>query len=169
MEKQRFALLKAKVYDQLGEVRKAFQKMHEMADAFELSIERQESLAYRIHNLYSACEELMRLVADSFENRIEDAEKWHAGLLRRMRMEIAGVRPALFSERSYLLLDDLRQFRHVFRHAYSRGLEVRRLKEVLETARELEGIYEADVTRFLKRLARPRRRPRTARNRKLKV
>jgi hypothetical protein len=78
-----------------------------------------EGLAYQLHNLYGACEQLFELIARAFENRI-DARQYHVDLLRRMRTEIEGVRPALLDstelERD---LHELRAFRHFFRHAYA--------------------------------------------------
>ena len=44
-----------------------------------------------------------------------------------MRTAIEGVRPALISMESYQYLDEIRGFRHVFRHAYSYGLDDERV------------------------------------------
>ena len=52
-----------------------------------------------------------------------------------MLLTIEGVRPSLLSEKAFRNLDELRSFRHVFRHAYSYGLDDERviylLKKVL--------------------------------------
>lgn len=36
-----------------------------------------------------------------------------------MKLSIEGYRPAVIDEELYLLLEDFRGFRHVFRHSYS--------------------------------------------------
>jgi hypothetical protein len=57
-----------------------------------------ESLAYQLHNLYCAFEDLFKQVADFFENTLEDPTRYHRELLWRMKIPIEGVRPALLSE-----------------------------------------------------------------------
>ncbi|MFP4153634.1 MAG: nucleotidyltransferase domain-containing protein [Alkalispirochaeta sp.] len=42
-----------------------------------------------------------------------DRDSRHKELLRRMTMEIETVRPALLNEATYLLVDELRSFRHL--------------------------------------------------------
>lgn len=52
------------------------------------------------------------MVAAHFENQISDTARWHSVLLQRMSQEIPGIRPAVLSQESYLLLNSLRGFRH---------------------------------------------------------
>jgi len=111
-----------------------------------------ESLAYQLHNLYCAFEDLLKIVADFFENHIDDSAHYHSALLWRMKTPIEGVRPALLSETSYKLLDSLRAFRHVFRHAYSYELDPKKLALVVEDALKLRGLYQRDIDRFLGQL-----------------
>jgi hypothetical protein len=65
------------------------------------------SLAYKLHNLYSAYEDLFKLVARFFENQIADISGYHFELLNRMKLQIEGVRPRLLSDESFMLLDEL--------------------------------------------------------------
>jgi uncharacterized protein YutE (UPF0331/DUF86 family) len=44
-----------------------------------------------------------------------------------MLISIEGVRPALISNEAYKHFDEIRGFRHVFRHAYSHGLDDERV------------------------------------------
>jgi uncharacterized protein YutE (UPF0331/DUF86 family) len=48
-------------------------------------------------------------------------------LLKRMLLKIDKVRPAVLSAESYSHLNELRGFRHVFRHAYTFGLDDERI------------------------------------------
>ncbi|NJN21039.1 MAG: hypothetical protein HC812_07425 [Leptolyngbya sp. RL_3_1] len=43
-----------------------------------------DSVAYQIHNLYCAAEDLLTLIAKAFENRIGSGGEWHRTLLLRM-------------------------------------------------------------------------------------
>lgn len=111
-----------------------------------------EGLAYQLHNLYSACEQLFELIARAFENQI-DARRYHVDLLRRMRTELEGVRPALLSQALERDLNELRAFRHLFRHAY--GVELKP-DQVSAMARVADGIREplkAALDRFTSAIA----------------
>jgi len=43
--------------------------------------ERTIHLAYLLHNLYCACEDLFQEIAKTFENTVEDPSKYHRQLL----------------------------------------------------------------------------------------
>jgi len=74
--------------------------------------------AYALHNIYNALENTFEQISRTFENHVVDAGKWHAELLGKMFLDIPEVRPAVFSSDLRLALEDLRGFRHVFRHSY---------------------------------------------------
>ncbi|MBA4419483.1 MAG: hypothetical protein C0392_16505, partial [Syntrophus sp. (in: bacteria)] len=59
---------------------------------------------------------------------------------------------SLFSSVFLLLLDNLRSFRRLFRHACSYELDERKLKIVLEDAFTVRGIYTTDVNVYLTQL-----------------
>ncbi len=85
------------------------------------------SLGFYLHNLYCAFEDLFVEIARTFENRIEDLSRYHRELLKRMSLEIPMIRPPLLSKKSYRVLDELRKFRHLFRHAYTYDLDSQRV------------------------------------------
>ncbi|HDJ29456.1 MAG TPA: hypothetical protein ENF29_00185 [Candidatus Acetothermia bacterium] len=150
MEKERLSLLRASIKAQGTEIERIFERIEERRRGEgEANL---ESLAYQLHNLYCAFEDLLKIVADFFENHIDDSAHYHSALLWRMKMPIEGVRPALLSETSYKLLESLRAFRHVFRHAYSYELDPKKLALVVEDALKLRGLYQRDIDRFLEQL-----------------
>jgi hypothetical protein len=106
------------------------------------------SLAYKLHNLYSAYEDIFKLIARFFENQIEDITRYHIGLISRMRIAIEGIRPKLLSEDSYRILDELRGFRHIFRHAYTYELDAERIIRLSEKAEKLGDIFAKDLEKF---------------------
>jgi hypothetical protein len=73
------------------------------------------AIGYFLHNFYNGAESIFKAIARFFENDI-GPQTWHADLLKRMKLEIAGYRPSVIDEELYRLLDDFRGFRHVFRH-----------------------------------------------------
>ena len=110
-----------------------------------------DSLAYQLHNLYCAYEDLFSIIAKFFENRINDPSRYHIRLLRRM-MDIEGVRPKLISEESFQYLNELRGFRHVFRHAYGIELDVDRVILLAEKSLKLKDIFQRDLENFRRKL-----------------
>ncbi len=86
-------------------------------------------LAYTIVNLYNLMENYFFRVAKCFENNI-DRLNWRRDLVHRMALDIDGVRPALLAMGDVPLIDELRAFRHVFRHIYQSELDLDKLKLV---------------------------------------
>ena len=91
-----------------------------------------ESSGYWLHNLFCAYEDLFKIVSAFWENSIVNDGAFHRTLIRRMLLNIEGVRPALLSEKSFRHLDELRGFRLAFRHAYSYGLDGERVVYLLK-------------------------------------
>lgn len=118
---------------------------------FKNTIEGVDSIAYRVHNLYGAYEELFETAANFFENQIEGA-RYHTDLLRRMKINIDGIRPALISEPTYRLLDELRRFHHFFRHAYGVELDADRVDRIIQIAIQLKEPFQQDMEYFLTQL-----------------
>ena len=106
-------------------------------------------LAYRFHNLYNAFENIFQNIAQTFENNLDDASKWHAQLLRRMRLDVMPIRPAVIDDAAYDALDELRRFRHMFRYSYDTELDPARLHLVWQKAEALQKIYAAQINQFL--------------------
>lgn len=150
MEAERLSLLKAAVSAQRREIEKIFSKVEERRK--EEGLSSLESLAYQLHNLYCGFEDLFKIVANFFENRIEERAKYHRELLWRMKIPIEGVRPAVLSEESFRRLDALRAFRHFFRHAYSYELDPKKVALVVEDALALKRLYAAELDHFLEQL-----------------
>lgn len=110
-------------------------------------------VAYRLHSLYSAFENIFRNIATSFENHL-DPSSWHRQLLERMRLDLSPVRPAVIDEQAFEKLDEMLRFRHLFRTGYSLRLDALRLQLVVRKALELKPIYRGQIDRFLEYLRR---------------
>ena len=106
-------------------------------------------VAYYLHHLYCAFESIFQRVAEVFENQLSDRAGWHAELLRRMALDIAGIRPRMLSDATADCLDELRRFRHLFRSAYRLHLDAERLALVFKKAQALKSLYQTYVERFL--------------------
>ena len=105
-------------------------------------------VAYRLHGLYTALENIFRNIASAFENNL-DVSSWHRDLLQRMRLDLTPIRPAVIDAEAYEKLDEMRRFRHVFRTLYGVELDPLRLGVVLRKALELKPLYRVQIERFL--------------------
>lgn len=153
MEKNALTVFKADLQAQMAIVSRILTLVEERATGLTPDDPiRLESVAYQIHNLYNAVEDLLKLVAAHFENQITDTAQWHTALLQRMTQEVPGIRPALLSEKCYLILNSLRGFRHFFRHAYGVPIDYPQLKINLDKARQLNSLLEKDLENFLHRI-----------------
>ncbi len=87
------------------------------------------ALGHTLANVYGVMEGYFLRVAKAFENRIDPA-KWHRDLLDRMAIDVSGIRPAVLLPTEKIAIDELRAFRHVFRHIYQGQLDIEKLSLV---------------------------------------
>lgn len=59
------------------------------------------------------------------------------------------IRPAVINQETYEQLDELRRFRHVFRHSYHIRLDAMRLQLVRARAATLQAAYLEQIENFL--------------------
>ena len=153
MDEKALIVLRADVKGQMDLIDDVFTKLTARAVDLQADDEVQlESAAYQMHNLYSAVEDLFKLIASQFENQVADVSRWHIELLQRMKQEIPGVRPALVSPETFNLLNGLRSFRHFFRHAYTAPIEFDQLQINLDKAQQVHSSLHKDVSLFLERI-----------------
>ena len=149
MDEARYALLKAEVEDICGQIDQIYARIEERNSEFGNRTESLDSMGYQLHNLYCAFEQVFEIIAQFFENNIA-GERYHTDLLRRMRLTIEGIRPACISEEAFTLLDELRRFRHFFRHAYLSELKFDKLAYLVKVAEKLRVVFQRDRQQFLK-------------------
>ncbi len=147
MDKSRHLVVAAEVRAQLQQIERIYGLVDEREPIG--GVAGMESMAYQLHNLYGAIEDLFKVVANAFENHVAPGGGYHTELLRRMTISVPDVRPRVISSETCRLLDSLRGFRHVFRHAYARELDIRKLRIVLDDARAVRGPLANDVEGFL--------------------
>ncbi|MDQ3118088.1 MAG: hypothetical protein M3Q89_00735 [Verrucomicrobiota bacterium] len=112
-----------------------------------------EGCAHHLARFFNVVEQMALRVAKAFENNIDDEKGWHAELIRRMTLEIPGVRPALWRESVVQPLRELRAFRHVFTHAYELTLDPDKLRLLLKYAGVINGELGALIGEFANNVA----------------
>ena len=151
MDKKEFSLFESDLLESYEVIKQIYERILNEQATFKDRIQDLDSMAYQLHNLYGAHEQLFEIVADYFENQIEGA-RYHIDLLRRMRTEIRGIRPALISSPTYDMLNELCRFYHFFRHAYSAKLDPDRVDRIVQIAIQLKELFRQDMERFIERL-----------------
>lgn len=145
----KWVLLESSIRDDVQAIERLYEDLGQPRLDGSESEEERIVVGYRLHNLYSAFENIFRNIAAAFENRLDERAGWHRELLRRMRLNLEPVRPALIDDEAYEKLDEMLRFRHLFRAAYSVHFDPARLRLVLDKALELRPLYPAQVERFL--------------------
>ncbi len=120
--KHNIELLKADIQNELAKLDLINKEVERVADKFELDDEQvsaydRAAIGYFLHNFYNGCENIFLSIAKFFENDLA-ADTWHSDLLKRMKLTIQGFRPAVIDDELYVILNDFRGFRHIFRHSY---------------------------------------------------
>ncbi|MGC1375797.1 MAG: hypothetical protein WA821_06230 [Anaerolineales bacterium] len=88
-------------------------------------------------------------IAETVDGHLPQGETWHALLLGQMLREVPGIRPAVISTETGLLLDEQRRFRHLVRNVYTYKLDPERVgKLVLSTQTAFTNI-EAELLAFV--------------------
>lgn len=151
MNKGAFSILEAELRARSRDIGRIGGRIEERLSAFAHSAEGIDSMGYQLHNFYGAFEQLFEEVARFFENQI-DQSRYHADMIRRMQLEIQGIRPALLSAETAADLDELRRFRHLFRHAYAAELDPDKVADLAAQAVRVQCTFARDFERFLVRL-----------------
>jgi hypothetical protein len=125
------------------------QKLYEELIGLDINLyDKRYVFSLKTQQLYSSIEDLLKQIAKSFENHIDDLSQYHKEILIRMNTEIPQVRPKVLSDTSYLFLDKLRSFRHFIRHAYDCELDPEDLKKIQERLREGFSHLVDDIKHF---------------------
>jgi hypothetical protein len=107
-----------------------------------------ESLALKLHNFYTGCERIFRLVATDLNGGLPSGQDWHRRLLERMSIERDGRSAVIRRETAHRLQEYL-GFRHVVRHVYGFELDPERLTPLVEHYPLVWSQVESDITVFL--------------------
>ncbi len=148
MDKGAFAVLEAGLRARVRDISRIGGRIEERLGTFARSAEGVDSMGYQLHNLYGAFEQLFEEVARFFENQIDEA-RYHADMIRRMQLEIEGIRPALLSAETASDLDELRRFRHLFRHAYTADLDSDKVASLAAKVVCIQRDFAQDFEQFL--------------------
>jgi uncharacterized protein YutE (UPF0331/DUF86 family) len=106
------------------------------------------AVAYLLHNIYCALENAFEQISRTFENHITNPAQWHRELLAKMFLEIPTVRDAVLPAGLRHFLNDLRGFRHLFRHSYDFQLDPEKLRRLVRDWTQAQPTLLAALRHF---------------------
>ena len=156
--KYNVALLAADIRDELGKLEKLsleFIRIEQLLNlpAEDIGFFEKAATGYFLHSFYNGCENIFRSIARFFENDL-GPQTWHRDLLKRMQLSIPGYRPHVIDDNLFILLDELRAFRHIYRHCYSFELNWEREKQIACRYQTAWKMIKIQIEEFLKSLER---------------
>lgn len=103
-------------------------------------------------NFYTCSETLFLRISQFFENELRPA-KWHADLLRKMTIEVKGVRAPVLSDSTYAAMDEVRRFRHFHRYYFEMEYDWDKLEFLQKKYESLRTLLRTDLQQFGRFLA----------------
>jgi len=107
-----------------------------------------DSVALNLHGFYSGLERLFELIARHVDGAIPGGETWHRDLLQRMAKDMAGVRPAVLSKDTVVVLDEFRRFSHLVRNVYTMSLVPEKMAGLMSALPRLWPTLHAELLAF---------------------
>ena len=79
-----------------------------------------ESLGLKLHNFYTGCDRIFKIIASELNGGLPSSYNWHQRLLTRMATPQTD-RPAVISQETAKQLKEYLSFRHIVRNIYRVG------------------------------------------------
>lgn len=134
---------------QLARLREEIERVSHLIDtSSELADLLYENQGLKLHNFYTGCERIFRIVASELNSALPTGYDWHKRLLERMALAHAG-RPPLISTEMAQLLQKYLAFRHVLRNIYGYELEAERIVQLVTEHNLVWQQFEAEVRIFI--------------------
>ena len=132
-----YAIVRERITEEvikIQETKKQLDKFVKELENQELEIYQEalvDAIALNLHGFYTGVERIFQVIANQIDYRKPTGDKWHSELLEQMSVDLPGIRQAVISENTLLVLDELRRFRHVVRSVYSYQLKEQRVLDVV--------------------------------------
>jgi len=101
-----------------------------------------------VHDYYTGMETALSRIVEVINGAYPTGAESHVRLLELMTLDVEGLRPAVLSEGSRKDLDELRKFRHFFRHAYAAHLQWEHIRPLLERVVARHAGFASELEAF---------------------
>lgn len=102
-----------------------------------------------LHDLYTAIENMFKIVARYIDDSVPDQADWHLELLQQVAIPVTGIRPAFITAKTKDQVNELRGFRHIFRNIYGFNLASDRIEQLLNGTEEMTLSIKMDTKQFI--------------------
>lgn len=146
---KKIKVLKSQITNDIKKIEKIFIRFDDAYSEFIISKEYSKLVesAFYLNQISTGFERIFKGIAKTFENNIDEIS-WHKDIIEKMLLDIEGIRPAVITETSFNYLNELRTFRHFFRHAYDVDIEDEKFNIVAQKALLLRKVYQQDFANF---------------------
>ncbi len=107
-----------------------------------------KAVAGSLHSIYTGYETIIERIIKAVDGEAPLGRDYHLKLLRRAITDIPSVRPSIITKETFMLLDELRTYRHKFRHIYLYMISPQRIIELAKKAVESFEHFNRDIERF---------------------
>ena len=141
----------AKIESTVGGIAKALEDIEVLPVAAKQYIE--ESIGKKLADVYNGIENIFLRIAREIDMHVPTGSKWHKNLLAQMA-EQRPERSPVISERTFLQLADLLDFRHKFNNIYGEELVYEKTEPHAKSIDELFASTSQDLNTFTDSLVR---------------
>ncbi len=108
-----------------------------------------ESAAFRLHNFYTGCERIFKLIVSEVNGGVPHELDWHKRMLTQVSLEIDDIRPAVISLKTGKDLEELLRFRHIVRNIYGFELKPERIETLIALTVSLFPRFTKEIENFM--------------------
>lgn len=113
------------------------------------------AMAGCIHCAYTGMEKILKDIVKHFDKELPVGDDWHMQLLLRAKNENPGIRPNIIVEDTFVVLNELRGFRHIFRGKYHSSLDPKKVLERTDESTRAYLLFARDLEKFIKTINAP--------------
>ena len=146
--KEEIPVLVAEIKDELSKLDILSQKLSSQVNRTNKE-EIAESAALRLHNFYTGCERIFKLIVSEVNGGVPHELDWHKRLLTQVSLEIEDIRPAVISHKTRKDLEELLRFRHIVRNIYGFELKPERIETLIALTVSLFPRFTKEIENFM--------------------
>jgi hypothetical protein len=147
---EEFSFLIRRIRQEWAEIERILARIHSGWDRAQRSNDEYyiDGVALNLHSLYSGFERIFTQVAENVDDNLPGGANWHELLLNQMMREVPGIRPAVISTETGLLLDELRRFRHIVRNVYAHNFNPENIEKLIRLTSVAINRLNAELCAF---------------------
>ncbi len=133
---ERIGAERDKIETTIAKIDDRLQKIKTAPDEYKEEIE--TTIAKNLVDCYQGMENIFRRIALDVDLHLPDGSMWHKELLSQM-VERHDERPSVITQETYLRIQELLEFRHVFNNIYGEELVYERTEKI---GKEIGGLFQ---------------------------